>query len=76
MTIPLLTDKEGNKFGKSTGGGALWLDVSKTTPYNLYQYLLNTSDSEIEDLLYRLTFLDGIEHTISEHLKSPEKRIG
>ncbi len=32
-TIQLMTDKEGNKFGKSTGGGALWLDKSKTTPY-------------------------------------------
>ena len=33
MTIPLLTDKEGNKFGKSRGGGALWLDASKTPPF-------------------------------------------
>ncbi len=40
VTIPLLVDKEGQKFGKSTGGGALWLDGNKTAPYQLYQYLV------------------------------------
>jgi tyrosyl-tRNA synthetase len=60
MTIPLLVDRDGNKFGKSTGGGALWLDADKTSPYSLYQYLLNVQDTEVEDLLYRLTFQETI----------------
>lgn len=67
MTIPLLTDKEGNKFGKSTGGGALWLDAQKTTPFQLYQYLLNSGDAEVEDLLYRLTFIDDCESIMTQH---------
>lgn len=41
LTIPLLVNSKGEKFGKSTGGGSLWLDETKTTPYQLYQYLLN-----------------------------------
>jgi len=42
MTIPLLTDSKGNKFGKSMENGqALWLDPDKTTPYELYQFLMN-----------------------------------
>ena len=60
MTIPLLVDRDGNKFGKSTGGGALLLDADKTSPYSLYQYLLNVQDTEVEDLLYRLTFQETI----------------
>ena len=78
VTIPLLVNSKGEKFGKSTGGGALWLDERKTSPYSLYQYLLNVQDNEVEDLLYRLTFLeeDHIKDTVSKHLAHPEKRLG
>lgn len=78
MTIPLLVNSKGEKFGKSTGGGSLWLDRNKTSPYELYQYLLNVQDSEVEDLLYRLTFLDDrvIREIVAETNKAPEKRIG
>lgn len=75
VTIPLLTDKEGNKFGKSTGGGALWLDKQKTTPYQLYQYLLNTGDTEVEDLLLKLTFNENIPETMQLHSLTPDQRI-
>lgn len=56
----------------------MWLDRNKTTPYELYQYLLNVQDSEVEDLLYRLTFLDDrvIREIVAETNKAPEKRIG
>jgi len=64
VTIPLLVNSKGEKFGKSTGGGSLWLDPAKTPPYTLYQYLLNVNDDEVEDLLYRLTFLPP--HVIDE----------
>jgi len=43
MTIPLLVDSQGNKLGKSAGN-AIWLDPSKTTPYDLYQYFVNLPD--------------------------------
>ena len=72
VTIPLLVDKDGNKFGKSTGGGALWLDPKKTTPYQLYQYLLNTGDTEIEDLLWKLTYLDSVDDAMTQHQKALE----
>lgn len=78
VTIPLLVNSKGQKFGKSTGGGSLWLDPRKTTPYDLYQYLLNVQDNEVEDLLYRLTFLpEGqITEAVTEALKAPERRLG
>ena len=44
--MPLILDKFGHKFGKSEGN-ALWLDKNKTSPYEMYQYLLNTDDSKV-----------------------------
>ena len=78
VTIPLLVNAAGEKFGKSTGGGCLWLDSSKTSPYQLYQYLLNVQDSEVEDLLLRLTFLQTalIAETMTKHYEAPQKRLG
>lgn len=77
MTIPLLVDSKGEKFGKSTGGGSLWLDQVKTSAYDLYQYLINVQDSEVEDLLYRITFvpIDQIEKVMREHLIAPQERL-
>ena len=74
ITIPLLVDKDGQKFGKSTGGGALWLDPAKTTPFQLYQYLLNTGDAEVEDLLWRLTYLENVDEILENHSAALEKR--
>lgn len=45
-TYSLLTDSKGNKIGKSTGDGALWMDPAKTSPYQLYQFMLNVEDAE------------------------------
>ena len=57
MTVPLVTDAQGKKFGKSTGGGKLWLDPDKTSAYSWYQYFLNAGDSVVIDYLRRFTFL-------------------
>lgn len=57
MTTPLVTDSEGKKFGKSTGGGNLWLDPALTSPYAWYQYFVNTADADVGPYLRWFTFL-------------------
>lgn len=57
LTVPLVTDSEGNKFGKSTGGGKLWLDPEMTSPYSWYQYFFNTADADVIRYLRWFTFL-------------------
>src|SRR3954452_17363431 len=56
-TTPLVTDSAGNKFGKSTGGGSLWLDPEMTSPYAWYQYFFNTADADVIPYLKWFTFL-------------------
>lgn len=75
MTMPLVTDANGNKFGKSEGN-AVWLDKNKTSSYELYQFLLNSEDSMVIEYLKRLTFLsrEEIEKIAEEHNAAPEKR--
>ena len=75
MTMPLVTDANGNKFGKSEGN-AVWLDKNKTSSYELYQFLLNSEDSMVIEYLKRLTFLsrEEIEKIAEEHAAAPEKR--
>lgn len=58
LTVPLVTDAEGNKFGKSTGGGKLWLDPQLTSPYSWYQYFINAGDAVVIDYLRWFTFLN------------------
>jgi len=75
MTMPLVLDANGVKFGK-TEGNALWLDKNKTSSYELYQYLINSDDACVIDYLKKLTFLtkEEIEQIEIEHQKEPEKR--
>ena len=75
MTMPLVLDANGVKFGK-TEGNALWLDKNKTSSYELYQYLINSSDLCVIDYLKKLTFLTKaeIENIEIEHNKQPELR--
>lgn len=56
MTCTLLTNSEGQKMGK-TVNGALWLDPTKTTPYEFYQYWRNVDDADVEKCLSLLTFV-------------------
>lgn len=76
FTMPLILDKFGNKFGKSEGN-ALWLDKEKTSPYEIYQYLLNSDDSKVYEYLKVFTFLtkEEIEKIMEKQNKNPEKRI-
>ena len=76
MTMPLVLDSNGVKFGK-TEGNALWLDKNKTSSYELYQYLINSDDNCVIDYLKKLTFLtkEEIESIEKEHSEAPEKRI-
>jgi tyrosyl-tRNA synthetase len=57
LTTPLVTDSEGKKFGKSTGGGNIWLDPELTSPYAWYQYFFNTTDADVIPYLKWFTFL-------------------
>ena len=77
ITMALVTDKvTGKKFGKSMGN-AVWLDSTKTSPYQLYQFWFNTNDASVIDYLKLFTFLslDEILGVQKEHEKSPEKRV-
>lgn len=56
LTLPLITKSDGVKFGK-TEGGAVWLDVEKTSPYAFYQFWLNTADDDVYRFLRYYTFL-------------------
>lgn len=56
LTMPLITKADGTKFGKSESG-TVWLDPAKTSPYALYQFLINTGDTEVIQYLKKLTFL-------------------
>jgi tyrosyl-tRNA synthetase len=57
LTVPLVTSADGTKFGKSTGGGNLWLDPEMTSPYAWYQYFINTADADVIRYLRWFTFL-------------------
>ena len=75
MVMPLVTDSNGVKFGK-TEGNALWLDKDKTSSYQLYQYLINLEDSMIITYLKMLTFLskEEIEELEKKNKEHPELR--
>jgi tyrosyl-tRNA synthetase len=82
LTVPLVTSSDGKKFGKSTGGGSLWLDPERTSPYSWYQYFLNTADADVMRYLRWFTFLDRDE--IAEldeateqtpHLRKAQRRL-
>jgi tyrosyl-tRNA synthetase len=57
LTVPLVTAADGTKFGKSTGGGNVWLDPEMTSPYAWYQYFVNTADADVIRYLRWFTFL-------------------
>lgn len=77
FTMPLVLDENGKKFGKSEGN-ALWLDINKTSSYELYQYLINTSDKMVESYLKIFTFLtpEEIMDVVAKHNAEPHLRIG
>ncbi len=76
FTMPLILDAAGNKFGKSEGN-ALWLDKNKTSSYKLFQYLINTDDTKVEEYLKVFTFLtkEEIDSVMKKHNEKPEDRV-
>lgn len=82
MTAPLVTDAEGRKFGKSTGGGNIWLDPELTSPYAWYQYFVNVGDADVVRYLRLFTFLpreeiDSLAADTAErpHLRAAQRRL-
>ena len=76
FTMPLILDPTGKKFGKSEGN-ALWLDKTLTSPYAVYQYLINSDDSKVLEYLKVFTFLskEEIENIYAQQQAAPETRI-
>ena len=77
VTNKLIMDANGKKFGKSEGN-AIWLDEKKTSPYDMYQYFINTLDADIERYLRLFSFLSPqeIQEIVALHETAPEKRHG
>lgn len=75
LTIPLVTDANGKKFGKSEGN-AVWLDAKKTSPYAFYQFWLNQADEKVGTYLKFYTFMSvaDIDTLMSRHQEAPGKR--
>ena len=75
LTCPLIKKADGGKFGK-TEKGNIWLDPSKTSPYQFYQFWLNVSDDDAEKYIKIFTLLDRktIEDAIEAHRQQPERR--
>lgn len=76
ITMPLITKADGTKFGK-TEGNAVWLDADKTSPYEFYQFWINTDDRDAIKFIKYFTFvpLTEIEEIEKEFLAAPEKRL-
>ncbi len=81
FTIPLVTKADGTKFGK-TAGGAVWLDAEKTSPYEFYQFWLNTGDADVVKYLKIFTFLsretiEALEEKVATeaHLREAQKTL-
>lgn len=75
LTLPLVTKADGSKFGK-TETGTIWLDAAKTSPYEMYQFWLNTADADVATFLKYFTFLPlaEIEHLAAASRRVPEQR--
>ena len=81
LTMPLITKSDGTKFGKSESG-TVWLDAKKTSPYEMYQFLVNSEDAKVIEYLKRFTFLDKeeidrLEECVAQepHLREAQKAL-
>jgi tyrosyl-tRNA synthetase len=76
LTCPLITKADGGKFGK-TEKGNVWLDPERTSPYEFYQFWLNTSDEDAEKYvkIFTLTSKEELEKILEIHAKEPHLRI-
>ncbi len=78
LVCPLLLDAQGKKMGKTAAGTSVWLDANLTSPYAMYQYLLNTEDADVGRLLRIFSWrsLDDIAEIERSHAEAPQQRIG
>jgi tyrosyl-tRNA synthetase len=76
LTCPLITKADGGKFGK-TETGNIWLDPERTSPYQFYQFWLNTSDADAEKYIKIFTLIskDEVEALVAEHATAPHARL-
>ena len=74
FTMPLLTKSDGTKFGK-TNGKAIWLDINKTSAYEMYQFFINSEDSKVIDYLKFLTFLSKEEIEVLEEKNNTQPHL-
>jgi tyrosyl-tRNA synthetase len=76
VTLPLITNADGSKFGKSVAG-AVWLDARKTSVYRFYQFWIRTDDRDVIKMLKFFTFLtrEEIEALEQQHNEKPEARV-
>jgi tyrosyl-tRNA synthetase len=76
LTLPLITNADGSKFGKSVSG-AIWLDPKKTSVYKFYQFWINTDDRDVIRYLKYFTFLsrEEIETLEKQHAENPGARL-
>ncbi|MEO6036752.1 MAG: tyrosine--tRNA ligase [Verrucomicrobiota bacterium] len=76
LTLPLITNADGTKFGK-TEAGAIWLDAKRTSVYKFYQFWINTDDRDVVRYLKYFTFLsrEQIAELEAKHNEKPEARI-
>lgn len=76
LTWPLLTRSDGQKFGK-TAEGTVWLDAAKTLPWDLYQYLVRSSDADVGKLLAQLTMvpMEDVHEVLHQHARDPASRM-
>ncbi len=77
LTMPLITRSDGSKFGKSESGESLWIDINKTSSYEMYQFFVNSEDDKVIEYLKKLTFMPREEIVKLDLLlkDEPEKRI-
>ncbi len=76
ITINLLTNKNGEKIGKSQKNNVLWLNKNKASSYNIYQYFIKMDDETAEDLIKKLTLIEEEEYKkiVKSHKKNPKNR--
>src|SRR5882672_769701 len=76
LTLPLITNADGSKFGKSVSG-AIWLDPKRTSVYKFYQFWINTDDRDVIRYLKYFTFLsrEEIEALEKQHVENPGARV-
>lgn len=77
LTVPLILNRQGDKFGKSSSLPPVWLSEKLLSPFEFYQYFIRAEDMEVEQLLKKYTFepIEKINELMRLHKKTPEQRL-